>query len=211
MRKIRVLLADDHALFRAGLLSLLRNEPLVQVVGEASEGDEAVTLAARLSPDVVLMDIGMPGLGGIEATRRIHRARAETGIVMLTMYDDAQSVEQALRAGARAYVLKDAATEHLVEAIRTVARGETYLSPGVSDFVAQGYLVAQDAAVDPLTPREREVLQGIAEGQTSREIAERIGLAAKTVQNVRTRIMEKLNIHTTAGLVRYAFRAGVVR
>lgn len=208
-QRTRVLLAEDHQVVREGLRALLAKEPSIEVVGEAADGLQAVELAARLAPQVVVMDLGMPGLSGADATRRLRKTNPETQVVVLSMHDDAPTVDAALRAGARGYVLKGGGVEHLLEAIRTVLRGEVYLSPGVSDYVLQGYLSAQRAPADPLTDREREILKLVAEGCTGREIAERLGLKAKTVENHRARICEKLDVHTTAGLVRYALRAGL--
>lgn len=212
MSKIRVLLVEDHQVVREGLRALLRGEPDVEVIGEAEGGTDGARLAEELAPDVVVMDVSMPGLGGIEAARRLRRARPDQAVVFLSMHDDAPTVDAALRAGARGYVLKGRGVSALCEAIRTAARGEVWLSPEVSSYVLQGYLQGGQAAdADPLSPREREILQLIAEGHTGREIAERLGLRPKTVDNHRANIMDKLGIHTTAGLVRYALRAGVAR
>ncbi len=210
-QRIRVLLAEDHQVVREGLRALLAKEPEIEIVGEAADGLQAVELAARLQPQVVVMDLGLPGLTGADATRRLRKGQPEVQVVVLSMHDDAPTVDAALHAGARGYVLKGAGVEHLLQAIRTVLRGEVYLSPGVSDYVLQGYLSAQRAATDPLTDREREILKLVAEGFTGREIAERLGLKAKTVENHRAHICEKLDVHTTAGLVRYALRAGLAR
>jgi DNA-binding NarL/FixJ family response regulator len=212
--KIKLLLAEDHAMVREGLRALLSAEPGVEVIAEASDGADAVERAEALGPDVVVMDVGLPGLNGIEATRRLHRSRPDIKVLILSMRDDATTVDGALRAGARGYVLKGLGSEALREAIRTVARGQVYLSAGISEYVLQGYLKGGAAAneaqtSDPLTEREREILQLIAEGYTSHEIADRLGLKAKTVQNHRTNLMEKLGIHTTSGLVRYALSAGL--
>lgn len=210
-RKLRILLADDHRLLREGLRTLLQAEPDLEVVGEAEDGESAVRLALDIGPDVVVLDQHMPVSDGTAAALRLKRDRPDIRVVMLTMYDDAATVDRALRAGVRGFVVKDTGAAQLADAIRGVARGEVYLSPGVSDFVVQGYLSSSGEQVDPLTPRERELLQLVAEGRTSREIAEQLGVAAKTVQNVRTRIMDKLDIHSTAGLVRFAFRNGLAR
>src|SRR5262249_35821950 len=176
-------------------------------------GAEGVRVGEEIGPDVVIMDVSMPGQNGIEATRKLRRDRPDIAVVMLSMHDDAPTVDQALRAGARGYVLKGSGVASLCEAIRTVSRGEAYLSPEVSSFVLQGYLAGggPPTDVDPLSPREREILQLIAEGHTGREIADRLGLRPKTVDNHRANIMDKLGIHTTAGLVRYALRTGVAR
>lgn len=206
---IRVLLADDHTMLRDGLRGLLGGVDDVQVVGDCADGHAAVRAALDTGPDVVVMDVGLPGLNGVDATRRIVAERPDIRVVMLTMYDDPPTVDRALRAGARGYVLKGAGIEQLCHAIRTVAAGEVYLSAGVSDYVLQGYLNGVERS-DPLTPREREVLQLFAEGATSAEIAATLGIKTKTVQNVRTTIMDKLGVRTTAGLVRYAMRVGLV-
>ena len=192
-------------------LALLAAEPDLEVVGEAADGARAVALAQELVPDVVVMDLGLPGLSGVEATRRLRKSHPGVQVVVLSMHDDAPTVDAALHAGARGYVLKGAGIQNLREAIRTVQRGEVYLSAGVSEYVLQGYLQAQGVPVDPLTDREREILKLIAEGCTGRQIAEQLGLKAKTVENHRARICEKLDVHTTAGLVRYALRAGIAR
>ena len=206
---IRVLLAEDHQVVREGLRALLGDRPGIEVMGEVCDGVPAVNFAEARGPDVVVMDIGMPELNGIEAARRLHRSRPDIRVVILSMRDDAVTVDKALRAGARAYVLKGLGVDALVDAIEAVHRGEVYLSAGVSEFVLAGYLAQTSSPADPLTEREREVLQLIAEGFTSGEIAERLGLSTKTVRNHRANIMERLDIRTTAGLVRYALRAGL--
>jgi two-component system, NarL family, response regulator NreC len=209
--RIRVLLAEDHQVVREGLRALLRAEPDIEVVAEAADGPEAVRAAEERTPDVVVIDIGLPGLNGVEVIRRLHRSLPETQAVVLSMHDDAPTVDRALRAGARGYVLKGSGIAAVCQAIRTVRRGDVFLSPGISDCVLQGYLAATGPKTDPLSEREREVLQLIAEGFTSRTVAERLGLKPKTVENHRAAIMEKLGIHTTAGLVRYALRNGITR
>ena len=156
------------------------------------------------------MDFGLPGLNGADATARLKKSRPDVAVVVLSMRDDAPTVDRALRAGARGYVVKGAGVDDLCAAIRSAARGEVYLSPAVSDFVLQGYLAGEGEVTDPLTAREREVLQLVAEGLTGREVAGRLGLAPKTVDNHRARIMDKLGIRTTAGLVRYAIHSGLV-
>lgn len=208
---IRVLLAEDHRMVREGLRVLLSGVDGVEVIGEAEDGEEALRLATAKGPDVVVMDIGLPRLNGIDATVRLRKERPDIQVVALSMRDDAPTVDRALRAGARGYVLKGAGVDSLSEAVKTVARGDVYLSPGVSDYVLQGYLNTDEAVADPLTSREREVLQLIAEGSTGRQAAERLGLSPKTVDNHRTHIMDKLGIRSTAGLVRYAMRTGLVR
>jgi DNA-binding NarL/FixJ family response regulator len=202
--RTRILLVEDHQMVREGLRSLLAGEPDFEVVGEAADGIDAVRLAAQLAPEVVVMDIGLVGLSGVETTKRLVRERPGTIVVALSMHDDAPTVDRALRAGARGYVLKGSGVAALCDAIRTVRRGETYLSPAVSEYVLQGFLGREKADVDPLSEREAGILRLIADGLTGRQIAERLGLRPKTVENHRARIMEKLGIHTTAGLVRYA-------
>lgn len=202
--KIRVLLVEDHQVVREGIRSLLAGEADFEVVGEASDGNEAVQQVEAKSPQVVVMDISLKGMDGIEAMKRLLKSRPQTQVVALTMHDDAATVDRALRAGARGYVLKGSGIHSLVAAIRSVTRGEAFLSPDVSHYVLRGYLRQDDEEIDPLSERERQVLALIAEGFTGREIAEKLGLKPKTVENHRARIMEKLDIHTTAGLVRYA-------
>jgi two-component system response regulator NreC len=207
--RIRVLLIEDHQVVREGLRALLRAERDMEVVGEAADGAAALDLAAETRPDVVVVDLGLPGLNGVEVIRRLRRSRPEVQAVVLSMHDDAATVDRALRAGARGYVLKGSGIAAVCQAVRTVRTGEVYLSPGISDCVLQGYLASGAPATDPLSEREREILQLIAEGFTSRQIAERLGLKPKTVENHRAAIMDKLAIHTTAGLVRYALRNGL--
>ncbi|MBU6161388.1 MAG: response regulator transcription factor [Myxococcales bacterium] len=211
MRKIRILLADDHQLVREGLRTLLTRAPDMDVVAEADHGDAAVERALALGPDIAVLDISLPGADGIEAARRITRARPDIRCVMLTMYDDAANVERALRAGAKGYILKDAGIGTLLDALRAVHGGQMWLSPQVSGYGLSGSLAAGDAPGDPLTDREREIVRLLAEGYDSRGIGDLLGLRMKTVQNHRTRIMEKLNVQTTQALVRYAFRSGIAR
>jgi two-component system response regulator NreC len=208
---IRLLLVDDHAMMRQGLSGLLSGEDDMQIVAECADGAVAVKLALDLGPDVVIMDVGLPSLNGIEATKRIVAERPDIQVLMLTMYDDAQTVDRALRAGARGYVLKGAGVETLCTAIRAVGRGEVYLSEAISAYVVQGYLGTSAPVAEPLSSRETQILQLIAEGFTSSEIAERLGLKTKTIQNYRTNVMDKLGVKTTAGLVRYALKSGLIR
>jgi DNA-binding NarL/FixJ family response regulator len=207
--KTRVLLVEDHQVVREGLRSLLRAEQDLDLVAEAPSGEAALALAAEHAPDVVVMDLGLPGLGGVEATRRLRKSCPAAQVVVLSMHDDAATVDRALRAGARGYVLKGRGFASLCEAIRTVRRGEMYLSPDISEYVLQGYLGGPDE--DALSEREREILALIAEGLRGAEVAARLGLKPKTVENHRARIMEKLQIHTTAGLVRYAIERGIAK
>jgi DNA-binding NarL/FixJ family response regulator len=208
---IRVLIAEDHKLVREGLRALLRREADIQIVAEASDGLEALQQVAARHPDLVVMDAGLPGLSGIEATRRLKAVQPSLPVLILSMHDDAKTVDQALRAGARGYILKGLGVADLCQAIRTVHRGELYLSPQLAERTLPGFLSSDAEPVDPLSPREREVLQLIAEGYTSRQIAERLELSRRTVENHRTNIMSKLGIRTVAGLVRYALREGIVR
>ena len=206
---LRILIADDHAVVRQGFRALLEREGF-EVVGEAVNGQDAVRLAAELKPDIALLDVSMPLLNGLEAGREIQRAHKDTQVVLLTMRAEDHLMAAALRGGIRAYVLKSQAAEDLVLAIRAVARHQIYLSPGLSRFVVDAYLNGESAPADPLAPRERQVLQLVAEGKTSKEIAVVLGLSTKTADSYRARVMEKLDIHEIAGLVRYAIRQGIV-
>jgi DNA-binding NarL/FixJ family response regulator len=206
---LRILIADDHAVVRQGFRALLEREGF-EVVGEAVNGQDAVRLAAELKPDIALLDVSMPLLNGLEAGREIQRAHKDTQVVLLTMRAEDHLMAAALRGGIRAYVLKSQAAEDLVLAIRAVARHQIYLSPGLSRFVVDAYLNGESAPVDPLAPRERQVLQLVAEGKTSKEIAVVLGLSTKTADSYRARVMDKLDIHEIAGLVRYAIRQGIV-
>lgn len=213
MKAVRVLLADDHTLVRAGLRKLLESMPAVEVVGEAGDGLELLALAAKLQPNLVLMDIAMPGLNGLEATARVVKAMPDIRVLILSMHQDEEYVRQALRHGAVAYLLKDAAPMELELAVNAVLRGETYLSPAVSKGVVTDYvqrLRGEEQPGELLTPRQREVLQLIAEGQSTKEIARRLDLSVKTVESHRTQLMKQLDIHEVAGLVRYAMRVGLV-
>lgn len=214
MKTIRVLLADDHTLVRAGIRALLRSLPSVEVVAEASDGREALNLIKQHAPDVVLMDIAMAGLNGLEAAARIRKDHARVRVVILSMHANEEYVVQALRAGASGYLLKDAATTELELALHAVARGETYLSPAISKKVIDSYLARVEAgptASDPLTPRQREILQLLAEGKSSKDIATLLGLSIKTVAAHREQLMDRLAIHDLPGLVRYAMRTGLVQ
>jgi DNA-binding NarL/FixJ family response regulator len=205
----RIVLADDHLIVRQGLRALLENAGL-QVVGEAENGRDAVQLAKQLKPDVAVLDLVMPLLNGLDASREILQNRYATATILLTMHAEENQIALALRAGVRGYLLKTQAAEDLVHAIREVARGEIYLSPGVSRIVVDRYLSGDRPAGDPLAPRERQVLQLVAEGKTSKEIAVLLGLTVKTAESYRARVMEKLDVHETAGLVRYAIRHGII-
>lgn len=212
MAVLRILLVDDHALVRAGMRSLLREIEGVEVVAEASDGAEALRLAARENPDVVLLDIAMKGMNGLDAAARLREQQPGAKVIVLSMHTSEEYVLLALRAGAAGYLIKDSATSELELALRAVARGETYLSPAISRQVVEGYVqrVGAAAAPDPLTPRQREVLKRIAEGRSTKEIAYDLKLSVKTVETHRAQVMERLGIRDVAGLVRYAMRAGLV-
>jgi two-component system response regulator NreC len=207
---LRILLADDHVIVRQGF-KLLLEQAGFQVVGEAADGREAVRLAADSRPDVALIDLAMPMLNGLDTCREISKVSPATRTILLTMYSEEQYILEALRAGVTGYLLKAKASTDLEQAIREVSRGAVYLSPGISRNVVQAYLHSGEPLTDPLSPREREVLQLVAEGKTTKEIASVLGISVKTVESHRTRIMAKLNIHETAGLVRYAIRQGLIQ
>ncbi len=215
MRKIRVLLADDHTVIRTGLRLVLEQEPDLVVVGEAADGRQAVELADSLSPDVVVMDLGMPNLNGIEASRRITEAHPKIGIVVLSMHSDETYVLRALKAGARGYLLKDSASEDLVRAVRAVSERKSYFSPAVGKMLLEDYMrkLQRSGAEDSyelLTPREREILQLIAEGKSNKEIAHQLNLSLYTVETHRAHIMQKLNLQSVPELVLYAVRRGII-
>ncbi|HXS81603.1 MAG TPA: response regulator transcription factor [Methylomirabilota bacterium] len=207
---IRILLADDHLVVREGLRSLLEAAGF-KVVGEARDGREALKLARMLEPEVTVMDIGMPGLNGVDACRELLREVPEMRIIVLTVHGEDAYVIEALRSGARGYVLKTQAGSDLVRAIGEVTQGRIYLSPSVSSAVVQAFLAGSTSPADPLTPREREVLQLVAEGRSTKEVAGILGVSVKTAETHRTRLMTKLDIHHTAGLVHYAIRRGLIR
>lgn len=206
---MRILLADDHKIFRQGVRSILEREGF-RVEGEAADGHAAVEVAAQVRPDVAVLDLTMPLLNGLDAARQIARIAPHTRTILLTMHTEGPYVTNALQAGIRGYVLKSQAAEDLVHAIREVQRGAIYLSPGVSRTLVEAYLSKRAIPTDPLTLRERQVLQLIAEGKTTKEVAMLLGVSVKTAESHRTRIMTKLDIHETAGLVRYAIRQGLV-
>jgi DNA-binding NarL/FixJ family response regulator len=210
MKHIRILLADDHAVVRQGFKMILSAQPDMEIVGEAGNGREAVDLAEKLRPDVVVMDVAMPELNGIEATRRLTAADPHARVIALSMHKDSVYVREILRAGARGYLLKDSGASDLVLAVRAVAGGESYLSPAVSNAVLDDYRRHVTNPIDLLTSREREVLQMLAEGKTNKEIAVVLNLSVYTVDAHRGRIMEKLNLHSINELVRFAVRNGLV-
>lgn len=209
----RILIADDHTLVRAGFRSLLEQLPDYAVIAEVDDGREALRLVAQLQPDVVLMDVKMPTLNGLEATARISRDYPNVRVVILSMYTNEEYVLQALRAGAVGYLLKDAATAELQLAIQAAVRGEMYLSPSISKRVLQDYMQLVGSGggmLDALTSRQREVLQLIAEGCTMKEIAQALQSSVKTAESHRTQLMERLDIHDVTGPVRFAIRVGLV-
>jgi DNA-binding NarL/FixJ family response regulator len=210
---IRVLLVDDHKLVRAGFRALLDSLGEVQVVAEAGNGRDALRQMEAHRPDVVLMDISMPGLNGLEATARAAKEFPWAGVIVLSMHANEEYVLRALRSGAAGYLLKDASSAELELAVRAVAGGDTYLSPPVSHHVVEAYVERVGdrlSPVDRLTPRQREILQLVAEGHTTRQIAHLLGLTAKTVETHRAQLMERLDIHDIAGLVRFAVQSGIV-
>lgn len=205
---VRILLAEDHVIVRQGLRALLEKAGMV-VIGEASDGHEALQRAHEHSPDVAVLDIAMPHLNGLETAKRLRETMPQTKIVLLTIHTEEPYVLEALQAGTVGYVLKTQAAGDLVQAIRDVLQGAVYLSPRVTNAVVQAYLTRASLPLDPLTSREREVLQRIAEGQTTKEIAAHLDLSVKTVESHRINLMRKLDIHETATLVRYAIRRGL--
>ena len=205
---IRILLAEDHVMVRQGLRVLLERAGMV-VIGEASDGQEALRLAHEHTPDVAVLDIAMPSLNGLETARRLRETLPQTKIVLLTMHTEEPYVLEALQAGAVGYVLKTQAAGDIVQAIRDALQGAIYLSSRVAHTVVQAYLTRSSRSPDPLTSREREIVQRIAEGQTTKEIAADLGLSVKTVESHRINLMRKLDIHETATLVRYAIRRGL--
>ena len=212
MKPIRVMLADDHTLVRAGLRSLLARAEGVQIVAEAADGRQAVELAEAHRPDVVLMDLLMPGVGGLEATAQIAAKVPAARVIAVSMNDTEDYVLRALRAGAAGYILKDGSPTELEQAVRTVAAGGQYVSPSVSRHLISGLTRPPDpAAGDPLTPRQREVLRLVAEGLSTKQIARQLGISPKTVEAHRSQLMNALDIHEIAGLVRYAIRTGLVK
>jgi DNA-binding NarL/FixJ family response regulator len=215
MGKITVLVAEDHTIVRKGICSLLEAKAEIEVVGEAEDGREAVDKAEALHPDVVLMDITMPRLNGLEATRQIKRLFPQVKILALTMYTNEEYIQQILQAGASGYVVKQAAPAELISAIQAVYRGDSFLSPTISKTLIEEYLKHSDQTAPPdqtkLTDREREVLQLLAEGNSNRDIAQKLNISIKTVGVHRTNLMEKLGMHSLTDLVKYALRKGIIR
>jgi len=207
---MRVLLADDHQIVRQGLRGLLEKAGH-QVVGEAADGHEALKLARTLSPEIAVLDLSMPLLNGLDTAREMRRVSPEIKTILLTMHTEKGYVLQAMKVGAKGYVLKTQAAEDLIRAIREISRGEVYLSPGIASSVVDAYLDRTDWAVDPLTSRERQILQLIAEGKTTKEVARLLNISFKTAESHRSHIMKKLDIHEVAGLVRYAIQQGLLR
>jgi DNA-binding NarL/FixJ family response regulator len=213
--KVRVLLADDHALFREGLLLLLRQDPHLDVVGVASNGREAVQLASTTKPDVIILDVTMPDLNGMEATRRIRAGNPQAKILALSMHSEMHQVGRMLEAGARGYVLKDRSSSELKDAISRVAGGEIYLDATIAQEILREYVSKLDGGGDKpaalLTSRQSEVLQMISEGRTTKEIASLLDVSVKTIETYRRQIMARLDIHSVAGLTKYAVREGLTR
>jgi two-component system, NarL family, response regulator NreC len=205
-----VLLADDHILVRQGLRSLLDREN-IRVIAEASDGQEVIRLAESLHPDIAIMDISMPTLNGIDAARVLARSCPKTRVIFLTQHEEEQYLHEALEAGVRGYILKSQVVNDLVHAIRQVSSGGFYLSPGVSQAVVEAYRSKAERPSDPLSVRERQVLQLIAEGKSTKDVASLLGISVKTAESHRTRLMQKLDIHETATLVRYAIRRGLIQ
>src|SRR5512134_3826943 len=208
--RLRLVLAEDHTIVLEGLRALLEKEGF-EIVGEAQDGRSAVELARRFKPDIAILDIAMPALNGIDAAAEILRTSPDTRTILLTVHEEKQYVVEALRAGVSGYLLKTKAAGDLVQAIKEVSRGALYISPGLSRDVVRSFLENKDVKTNPLSPREREVLQLIAEGKSTKEVGAILGISVKTAESHRTRIMEKLDIHETATLVRYAIRQGVIQ
>jgi DNA-binding NarL/FixJ family response regulator len=207
---IRIALADDHVLVRQGLKSLLEREGF-QIVAEASDGQEALRSVESLQPDIAIIDISMPTLNGLNAAREMSRSSPKTKTILLTQHDESQYVSEALDAGVKGYVLKNQVASDLLLAIQQVSRGQVYLSPGVSRAIMEAYNSKLDKAKDPLTFREKQVLQLIAEGKSTKDVASLLGISVKTAESHRARLMQKLDIHETASLVLYAVRHGIVQ
>ncbi len=213
MSKIRVMLVDDHALFREGMRALLQSSSDIEIVGEATNGKEAIEKVSQLSPEVVLMDIAMPVMGGVEATRRIRKDNPEIGVLVLTQYEDSEYILSMLKAGAKGYIAKTATAAELVAAIRAVNKGESFLYPSATTALIKEYLTrarGEQSEYERLTDREREILQLVAEGRPNQEIADRLFISVKTVLRHRTSIMEKLGFHNRTELIKYAISKGLI-
>jgi len=213
MAKIRVLVVDDHAMFREGIRALLEGYDDVEIVGEATEGREAIEKVCQLAPQVVLMDIAMPVMGGLEATRRIQKETPNARVLVLTQHEDSEYILSLLRAGAKGYISKTATASELVSAIRTVHKGESFLYPSAATTLIEEYLTrvgGEKNEYERLTDREREILQLVAEGRTNREIADSLFISVKTVLRHRTNIMEKLGFHNRTELIKYAISKGLI-
>jgi DNA-binding NarL/FixJ family response regulator len=206
----RVLLVDDHAMVRRGLALILKTDPTMQLVGEAQSGNEALTLVTTLNPHVIVMDISMSGMNGIECTRLLAESTPTAKVIILSMHRDPVYVRESLRVGAKGYLLKEDTEENLLSAIRNVAKGNAFLSPAIADVIVTDFRKHVSNPLDLLTAREREVLYLIAEGQTNKEAAMRLNLSVYTIEAHRSRIMEKLNLHSSVDLVRFAIRHGVI-
>ncbi len=213
MSKIKVLIVDDHAMFREGIHSLLKGYDDIEIVGEAIHGAEAVEKVSQLAPNVVLMDIAMPVMGGVEATRRIHKEAPHVRVLVLTQYEDSEYILSMLRAGAKGYVAKTATASELVSAIRTVNKGDCFLYPSAATTLVEQYLMranGEKSELERLTDREREILQLVAEGRSNQEIAGRLFISVKTVLRHRTNVMEKLGFHNRTELIKYAISKGLI-
>jgi two-component system response regulator NreC len=214
MDKIKLFLADDHTILRAGIRALLEEEPDMVVVGEAEDGRSAVKVACQLQPDIVLMDVAMPLLSGLEATRQIKHDCPQVKVLILSMHDNEEYIRQALANGAMGYILKDATAHELLDAIHAVHRGEAVLSPAITRLVIEDYLrwgdIQKEHSSDGLSPREREVLQLVAEGYSNRQISEIMSISIKTVQTHRMNLMSKLDLHDRADLIKYAIQRKII-
>ncbi len=215
MNPVRILLADDHTVMRNGLRLLLERQPNLQVVGEAADGRQAVALSESANPDVVIMDIGMPNLNGIEAARQIVNRNPRTAIAILSMHSDESYVIRALKAGARAYLLKDSAEADLLAAVRALTEGKSFFSPAISKILVEDYMRQLESrgvedTYELLTNREREILQLLAEGRTNKVVANMLNLSLYTVETHRTHILQKLNLHSVPELILYAVRKGII-
>ncbi|HUL35392.1 MAG TPA: response regulator transcription factor [Candidatus Eisenbacteria bacterium] len=216
MKKLRILLADDHTVMRTGLRALLERQGNIEIVAEAENGRQAVALCSSLAPEIAIMDVGMPMLNGIEATKALLKESPSTGVVMLSMHSDESYVIRSLQAGARGYLLKDSAASDLLSAIQAVSQGKSFFSPAIRRLLAEDYVrvLQQKGEVDSyelLTMREREILQLLAEGKTNKEVANALHISPYTVETHRSNILEKLGLHSPAELILYAVRKGIIR